>query len=68
MANDYTDNDYDELEAALFRSQAIKYGSPDQYQYYQNELSKHIATFLLKPYLKSKIKLKIKDEQSDTIL
>ena len=57
----YTDNDYDELDAALNRSNAISHGRPDQYQYYQNELSKYIAHFLLKPYYVKNLK-KIDDK------
>jgi hypothetical protein len=37
---EYTERDYQELEAALMRSDSISYGRPDQYQFYQNELSK----------------------------
>ena len=52
----YSDEDYEELETALSRSEMISFGRPDQFQYYQNELSKCIARFLLKPYLAEKIK------------
>ena len=52
----HTEQDYYELEAALMRSENIVLGRPDQYQYYQNQLSKHIASFLLKPYLLKKEK------------
>lgn len=50
MEDAYTDADYQELEASLMRSDQICYGRPDQFQYYQNELSKALAHFLLKPY------------------
>lgn len=51
---EYTINDYQELEAALMRSECVC--SPDRYQFLQNELSKHIAYFLLKPYKIKKLK------------
>jgi|GEM_PF-2768016 hypothetical protein len=56
MENDYSINDYQELEAALSRAEMISHGAPDRYQYFQNELSKHIAYFLLLPYRKQKLK------------
>jgi hypothetical protein len=46
----YTDEDYKELEKAHMNSNLICYGRPDQFQYYQNELSQAIATFIMKPY------------------
>jgi hypothetical protein len=61
---EYTENDYQELEAALMRSNAVSYGRPDQYQYYQNELSKHIASFLLRPYRMKKMEEK-KNQDND---
>ena len=50
MKYEYTENDYKELQEALDRSNMVSFGRPDQFQYYQNELSKHIAAFLLTPY------------------
>jgi hypothetical protein len=49
----YTKEDYEALKMALLKSNAINYGRPDQFQYYQNELSKAVAIFLLKPYIES---------------
>lgn len=58
----YSECDYDELEAALMRAESVSHGRPDQYQYYQNELSRHLAYFLLKPYKMSKLKKDDSDE------
>lgn len=58
MDYEYTISDFKELEAALMRSGSVSHGSPDRYQYYQNELSKHIANFLLKPYQTRKLEKK----------
>ena len=55
MNEEYTEEAYQELEAALIRSQSMAFGRPDQYQFYQNELSQHIASFLLYPYRMRKI-------------
>jgi hypothetical protein len=52
----YTDGDYHGLEAALFRAECVC--SPDRYQFLQNELSKEIASFLLRPYKMKKLKEK----------
>lgn len=45
----YTEKDYEILEEALNKSNQICYGRPDQFQFYQNELTKAIAHFLLLP-------------------
>ncbi len=58
MSYRYTDSDYQELEAALIRAESVAYGRPDQFQYYQNELNKEIAHFLLRPYKIENMKLK----------
>jgi len=52
----YTDKDFQDLQEALDKSNMICYGRPDQFQYYQNELSKNIARFLLLPYLEKRKK------------
>ncbi len=52
---EYTDSDYQELDAALKRASSVSCGAPDRYQFHQNELSKHIAYFLLKPYNMKKL-------------
>lgn len=46
----YTEKDYQDLQEALDNSNRVSCGRPDQYQYYQNELSKAIANFLLLPF------------------
>jgi len=50
----YSSDDYQKLEEFLLRAESISFGSPDQYQFHQNELSKCLAYFLLKPYKTSK--------------
>lgn len=50
MEYQYTDEDYKSLEDALVQSELICNGRPDIYQYYQNQLNKSIARFILKPY------------------
>jgi len=55
MNEEYSRGDYQDLEAALIRSESAEHGAPDRYQFYQNELSKNIAYFLLKPYRTKKL-------------
>ena len=57
----YTASDFQELEASLMRSESIGFGRPDQFQYYQNELTKDIATFLLRPYRKRRMEQRKKE-------
>ena len=52
---EYSDNSYQVLEAALLRAESAAHRSPDQYQYYQNELTKHMACFLLLRYKQKKM-------------
>ena len=59
---DHTDSEYQELEAALMRAVSISHGRPDQFQYYQNELTQHIAYFLLKPYRMKRLQESNKDK------
>lgn len=63
MDYEYTEEDYKELEDALKKTEMVCYGRPDQFQYYQNELSKTIARFLLKPYLHPKIEKEAEDNK-----
>jgi hypothetical protein len=42
--------DFEILNDKYIKSLSIAFGSPDQYQYHQNELCKEIARFILKPY------------------
>jgi len=56
----YTEQEFKALEEALEKTNLVCYGRPDQFQYYQNELSKTIANFLLKPYWRSK---KMEDDE-----
>jgi hypothetical protein len=42
--------DFQDLHEALLNCERICNGRPDIYQYYQNELSKTLARFILKPY------------------
>lgn len=58
----YTDEHYEALGIALNNSNLISCGRPDQFQYYQNELSKAIANFLLIPYWEKQNKKQQKDE------
>lgn len=58
----YTDSEYQELEKTLDNSNFICNRRPDQFQYYQNELTKEIAKFLLKPYWRAKLS-KIEKEE-----
>lgn len=51
----YCDADYDRLQDMLNKSNQIAYGRPDQFQFYQNELSKAVAYFLLLPYYHKKL-------------
>ena len=51
----YLDTEYQELEAALMRAVSISHGRPDQFQFYQNELTRHLAHFILKPYRMKKL-------------
>ena len=51
----YKDEDYDRLQEAFTKTNQICYGRPDQFQFYQNELSKAIAYFLLLPYYHQKL-------------
>ena len=55
----YTTGEYQELEATLLRAECVC--SPDRYQFLQNELSKEIASFLLRPYRIQQVK---KNEKS----
>ena len=55
---EYTNVEYQELEAALMRAESISHGRPDQFQFYQNELAHHLAYFLLKPYKMKKLQEK----------
>ncbi len=49
----YAEKDYEALQEALYRSNDVRYARPDQFQYYQNQLSQSIANFLLIPYWES---------------
>ena len=49
----FTEDDFLDLKHAYILSTAVSFGSPDQYQFHQNNLSKAIANFLLKPYEKN---------------
>jgi hypothetical protein len=53
---EYSEEDYQKLKEALHKAQSIAYGRPDIFQYYQNELSHHIANFLLKGHYQEKSK------------
>lgn len=46
----FTIEDYKPLMEAFQDSRTVANGAPDRYQFYQNELTKSIAEFLLKPY------------------
>lgn len=46
----FTLEDYEPLYKALNQANLVCNGAPDRYQFYQNELTKAIAEFLLKPY------------------
>jgi hypothetical protein len=46
----YSEEEFDQLATALRNTEMISCGRPDMFQYYQNELTKHVARFLLKPY------------------
>lgn len=60
----YTDDDFLRLEKALARSENVGLATPDQYQYHQNQLSKEIARFLLKPlYEKRKQQEEVKPKE-----
>jgi hypothetical protein len=68
----YTDEDYKKLETALDHASAVCYGRPDQFQYYQNELTIEITKFLLKPYVERQLQseqnkelVKVNNELSD---
>ena len=43
-------NRFMDIEDAYTRSNLINYGSPDQYQYRQNQLCQKLAEFVLTPY------------------
>lgn len=47
----YSDEDYQSLHESL--NDALRICRPDEYQYYQNELTMNMAKFLLKPYLEN---------------
>lgn len=51
----YSEKDYEQLELFLHRATSVAHGSPDQYQFHQNELNKCIAEFLLRPYRRKKL-------------
>ncbi len=42
--------EYEELFDIYKKSRLISYGSPDQYQYRQNELLQKLAEFILLPF------------------
>jgi len=42
---------YQQLFDAYKKSQMIAYGSPDQFQYHQNQLCRTMAEFLLTPFI-----------------
>ncbi len=44
-------DDVKELLDLLQKSQLVKYGSPDEFQYHQNRLTRAIAKYVLKYYL-----------------
>jgi predicted protein tyrosine phosphatase len=48
--NDLMKKEYEELYQLLSQSNMICYGSPDQYQYRQNQLLQKIAHIMLFPY------------------
>lgn len=62
---EYTDDHYERLNGFLDRSMRISYGSPDQYQFHQNELTKAIADFLLEPYYWQKKQIKKKEDDQN---
>lgn len=51
---EYSEFEYEELSEALDRTESVNYQAPDQFQYHQNQLSKAIARFLLRPYMNRK--------------
>jgi hypothetical protein len=46
-----TEQQYQQLAEALARAEGVQFGRPDMFQYFQNELSKAVARFVLAPYL-----------------
>lgn len=43
---------YEEIFDNYKKAELVSYGTPDQYQFRQNELSKSVAKFILMPYWK----------------
>ncbi len=45
-------DEYEDIYEAYMNSNTISMGSPDQYQYRQNQLIQKLAEFILLPYIR----------------
>lgn len=59
---------YEELMKLYKESQMVKYGSPDQFQYRQNQLLKELAKFILIPFCKWQIEEEEKNRRKHVSL